>query len=421
MAEVITMPRLSDTMEIGKVIKWYKKIGDKVSEGDILAEIETDKAIQDFEVDVKGVILYIGVEQGENVKVDDIIAIIGEYDEDISSLISKKSNDIKNFSEKFELNICKKNLQEKVIDTSKEQISKIEQESEYKRICISPLAKKIATKKGVILNNIIGTGENGRIIKRDIEKYEFISSNIVIEKEKNSDNTTSSVILSKKQEVPHSSIRRITAKNLTKSKFTAPHYYVTMEIDMKESIQSRKIINKEFPNNKISFNDLIVKAISIALRDHSQINTSWTEDKIIYHSDINIGVAVATGEGLIVPVIFKTDQKSLYQISEEIKDKVLRSRDRKIQAKEIEGSTFTISNLGMFGVNSFTSIINYPNSCILSVGTITEKPIIKNNNIIISSIMKITLACDHRLIDGSIAGMFLQTCKKLLENPILML
>ncbi|AER40801.1 MAG: 2-oxo acid dehydrogenase subunit E2 [Flavobacteriales bacterium] len=371
MAEIIYMPKLSDTMEEGTVIKWNKKIGDKVSEGDILAEIETDKAIQDFEIDVSGVLLFIGVKEGEKTRVNEILAILGEEGEDISSLIKKS------FSLKKE---------EKIVLEKKEN-----------RVFISPLAKKMAKEIGMSTDKIKGSGDNSRIIKRDIEKT--------------SENNDQIIILS--------SIRKKIAENLTHSKFTAPHYYLFIEVNTEKMIHLRKNLNDKLPTEeKISFNDLLVKAVAKSLRKHPNVNTSWKEKEIIYHSNINVGVAVAIKEGLIVPVIKNTDQKSLLQISQEIKDKSLRSRLRKIKPEEMENSTFTVSNLGMYGIEFFTSIINLPNSSILSIGTIMEKPVVKDSKIEIGHVMKLTLSCDHRIIDGSTGSNFLQFLKNMLEDPM---
>ncbi|WP_185862633.1 dihydrolipoamide acetyltransferase family protein [Blattabacterium cuenoti] len=400
MAEIISMPQLSDTMEEGTVIKWNKKVGDKVSEGDILAEIETDKATQDFEIDVSGILLFIGVKEGEKTRVNDILAIIGKEGEDISHII-------KNSKEK----------KEKIKDENVEKIFSNENKKKNKdRIFISPLAKKMAKEIGISINQIKGSGDHGRIIKRDIETYEKtldvdVGNNRKIVYEKMDDRR---VILS--------SMRKKIAEHLTNSKFTAPHYYLIIEIDVEKMIQLRKDLNKKLSiEEKISFNDIIIKAVALSLKKNPNVNTSWKEEEIIYHSSINIGVAVAVKEGLIVPVIQNADQKSLLQISQEIKDKVLRSKSRKIKPEEIENSTFTVSNLGMYGIEFFTSIINIPNSSILSIGTITEKPIVKNSEIAIGYVMKVTLSCDHRIIDGSTGSNFLQHLKNLLEDPILIL
>ncbi|XCI75370.1 MAG: dihydrolipoamide acetyltransferase family protein [Flavobacteriales bacterium] len=423
MAEVISMPRLSDTMEEGTVVKWNKKVGDQVSEGDILAEIETDKAIQEFEIDISGTLLYIGVGEKQAAKVDDLLAIIGQAGEDISVLIHKGSQ-VKVSPGVIHSAIGSLDIPQQYIPYNPEDQAQntISQMNKNKRIFVSPLARKMAVERNIVLSEISGSGEHGRIVKRDVEQYEFIPAqhkavgqgvvpSIVPP-------LTPSLV---QREAPHSSMRKIITKRLIESKFTAPHYYLIMEIDMEQAIQSRQAINEKLSDAKVSFNDLVVKAAALALREHPPVNASWTEAKIIYHSDINIGVAVAVEDGLLVPVIQQTDQKSLSQISTEIKDKAGRARARKIQPQEMEDSTFTISNLGMFGIEFFTSIINQPNSCILSVGAIVEKSVVKDRNIVIGHTMKVTLACDHRIVDGARGSAFLQTFKQLLENPVLML
>ncbi|WP_185862079.1 dihydrolipoamide acetyltransferase family protein [Blattabacterium cuenoti] len=385
MAEIISMPQLSDTMEEGTVIKWNKKIGDEVSEGDILAEIETDKATQDFEIDVNGILLFIGVKEGEKTRVNDILAIIGEKGEDISHIISKS-----------------KKQEQKKINKEVKEINKDNKD----RIYISPLAKKMAISKGISIHNIKGSGEYGRIIKKDIESYEKIKFKEDFVNKKNA----------------HSSMRKRIAKHLTFSKFTAPHYYLFSEICMDKLIELRKNLNDKLSlEERISFNDLIIKSVAQSLKKNSNMNVSWNEEEVLFHSSINIGIAVAVKDGLIVPVIKNADKKSLLQISKEIKNKVLRSKSKKIQPEEIENSTFTVSNLGMYGIESFTSIINTPNSSILSVGSIMERPIIKNSKIEIGNIMKITLSCDHRIIDGAIASLYIHSLRKLLEDPITIL
>ncbi|WP_185872160.1 dihydrolipoamide acetyltransferase family protein [Blattabacterium cuenoti] len=381
MAEIISMPQLSDTMEEGTVIKWNKKIGDKVYEGDILAEIETDKATQDFEIDVSGILLFIGVKEGEKTRVNDILAIIGEEGEDINHLISKS-----------------KKIQ-------KEKKDKINKED---RIFISPLAKKMAKKIGISLSDINkGSGDYGRIIKKDIDKY--------YKKTKLKENKFH-------KKISHSSMRKKIAKHLTFSKFSAPHYYLFNEIHVDKLIEFRKKLNDKLSlEEKISFNDIIIKAVAQSLKKNPNMNVSWNEEEILFHSHIHIGIAVAIKDGLIVPVIKNSDQKSLLQISKEIKDKVFRSKSKKIQPEEIENSTFTVSNLGMYGIESFTSIINVPNSSILSIGSIMKRPIIKNSKIEIGNIMKITLSCDHRIIDGAIASNYIYSLKNYLEDPITIL
>ncbi|AWU43561.1 dihydrolipoamide acyltransferase [Blattabacterium sp. (Cryptocercus kyebangensis)] len=397
MAEIISMPQLSDTMEEGTVIKWNKKVGDKVSEGDILVEIETDKAIQDFETDVSGFLLFIGVKEGEKTRVNDMLAIIGEKDEDISSLIEKPNLLLKIEKEGH----LKK---EKKIDHYPEKKKKY-------RIFISPLAKKIAKEIGISINRIKGSGKNNRIVKRDIEAYEKKLNTIRKSKDKKEE-----------KKINISSIRKRISEHLIYSKFTAPHYYLFIEINAEKMIKLRKNLNDKLSTEeKISFNDIIIKAVAISLKKDPNINVSWKEEEILYHSYINIGIAVAIQDGLIVPVIKNADQKSLLQISQEIKDKVFRSKSRKIQPEELENSTFTVSNLGMYGIEFFTSIINLPNSSILSVGSITEKPIIKDSKIVIGNIMKVTLSCDHRIIDGATGSNFLSFLKKMLEDPMIIL
>jgi len=392
MAELITMPRLSDTMEEGTVIKWHKKVGEKISEGDLLAEIETDKAIQEFESEFNGYLLYLGVPEGKTAKVNSILAIIGESTKiDVNNILS---------------------LYETTTTTTNETKNDTTIPTKNERLLISPLAKIMAKQKSISLEDIKGSGTNGRIIKRDIEKYQ-------IEFTKKNNDTTSSRTAN---EVINSSIRKVIAKRLSESKFNAPHYYLMIDIDMKNSIKSRSIINKNLKEeDKISFNDIIIKAAALSLKDNPKINSSWKEDKTIYHRDINIGVAIAVEDGLLVPVIRDVDKKSLRQISLEVKEKSRKARDRKIYQEEMEGSTFTISNLGMFGIESFTSIINQPNSCILSVGAILEKPIITNGLVVSGNIMKLSLACDHRVVDGVIGSFYLQSIKKYLEDPINMI
>ncbi len=374
------MPQLSDTMKEGTVIKWNKKIGDKVSEGDILAEIETDKATQDFEIDVSGVLLFIGVQEGETARVNDVLAIIGKEGENISHIIS-------------ELQSSKK------------------QEQKKQEIFISPIAKKMAKKIGIPIEKIKGSGDNGRIIKRDIDFYEKSNLNLIKEIENE-----------KPVKIVHSSIRKKIAKHLTYSKFSAPHYYLFSEINADNLIKFRQNLNNKLSSEeKISFNDIIIKAVAQSLRKHPDMNVSWDDENVIMHSKIHIGIAVAIKDGLIVPVIKNADQKSLLEISKEIKDKALRSKSKKIQPEEIENSTFTVSNLGMYGIESFTSIINTPNTSILSVGSIIIRPIVKNYKIEIGNIMKITLSCDHRIIDGSKGSEYIYSLKNFLEDPITIL
>ena len=409
MAEYITMPRFSDTMEEGTVIKWHKTVGENILEGDLLASIESDKSIQELESEFNGYLLYIEIPEGKSAKVNSLIAIIGESKNlDIENIRSLYSNKKKNIIpiETYDSN-------------KKKNIIPIETYDSNKRLLISPLAKIMAKNQSISLEDIKGSGINGRIIKRDIENYQMeINKKIYatsIEK-------TLKVSILTSNEIINSSIRKVFAKRLAESKFTAPHYYLMISIDMKNSIKSRLILNKNLKvEEKITFNDLIIKAAALSLKINTKINSSWKNDKTIYHNNINIGVVVAVEDGLLVPVVKNADQKTLLQISLEVKDKARKARNSKISLEEMEDSTFTISNLGMFGIESFTSIINQPNSCILSVGAIIEKPIIKNGIVIIGNIMKISLACDHRLVDGNIGSTFLQGIKRFLEDPITML
>lgn len=408
MAELITMPRLSDTMTEGKVAKWHKNIGDKVKEGDVLAEIETDKAVQDFESEFDGVLLYIGVKEGNPAAVDSILAIIGKEGEDISQLING-------------VNISQSQDSENKNSSEKEEVTKIiVQKESQQRINISPLAKKIAAEKGIDITTIKGSGDHGRIVKRDVEGLQTTSRQVL----EVIDNTSSTInypdfMNIDNSETPNSQIRNIIAKRLAESKFTAPHYYLMVEVDMGSAIDARKEMN-EISETKISFNDIIIKAVALSLKKHKQINSSWAEDKIIHHGNVNIGVAVAIEDGLIVPVLKNADFMSFSQISTSVKDLASRAKNKGLKANEMEGSTFSISNLGMFGIESFTSIINQPNSCILSVGAILEKPIAKNGEIKAGHVMKLSLACDHRVVDGATGAQFLQTLKGYLEQPISM-
>ena len=408
MAELITMPRLSDTMTEGKVAKWHKNIGDKVKEGDVLAEIETDKAVQDFESEFDGVLLYIGVKEGDPAAVDSILAIIGKEGEDISQLINGA-------------NISQSQDSENKNSSEKEEVTKITTQKEsQQRVHISPLAKKIATEKGIDITTIKGSGDHGRIVKRDVEGQQETSHQVTETIGNISNSISNSAFINvDDSETPNSQIRNIIAKRLAESKFAAPHYYLMVEVDMGSAIDARKEMN-DISETKISFNDIIIKAVALSLKKHKQINSSWAEDKIIHHGNINIGVAVAIEDGLVVPVLKNVDFMSFSQISTSVKDLASRAKNKGLKANEMEGSTFSISNLGMFGIESFTSIINQPNSCILSVGAILEKPIVRNGEIKVGHIMKLSLACDHRVVDGATGAQFLQTLKGYLEQPISM-
>ena len=418
--EVISMPRLSDTMEEGTVATWLKNVGDKVEEGDILAEIETDKATMEFECFYEGTILYIGVQEGETAPVDSLLTIIGPEGSDVSAIIANGGASTSN-----EKAASPETKEEKVVEETKSSTLHNATNNSGRRIFASPLAKKIAADKGINLADINGSGENGRIIKKDVENY--IPSAAAVTPVETSQSESSQPIMSfvtageeKSEEVKNSQMRKAIAKSLGNSKFTAPHYYLNIEVDMSNAMASRKTINA-IPETKVSFNDMVVKACAMALQKHPQVNTSWTDNNTVFHSHIHVGVAVAVSEGLLVPVIKHTNQLSLTQIGATVRDLAGKARDKKIKVEEMQGSTFTVSNLGMFGIESFTSIINQPNSAILSVGAILEKPVVKEGQIVVGNTMKLTLACDHRTVDGAIGAQFLQTLKTFIENPVTML
>ncbi|MEM9680472.1 MAG: pyruvate dehydrogenase complex dihydrolipoamide acetyltransferase, partial [Bacteroidota bacterium] len=412
---VVTMPRLSDTMEEGTVATWLKKVGDAVEEGDILAEIETDKATMEFESFQSGTLLYVGLNEGESAKVDALLAIIGPEGTDVADLAKnyKVSGDAPVEEPKTALESVKVEAlpAPKAAEPAPQPVAVAE--STGGRIFASPLAKKMAEDKGINLSQVTGTGENGRIIKRDIES--FTPAAVA---------ATSSAPVAKFvpsgqedfDEVPNSNMRKAIAKNLAKSKFSAPHYYLNVEFDMDNAIAFRKQYNS-LPDTKISFNDMIVKACALALRQHPQVNSQWFDDKMRLNNHVHIGVAVAVPDGLVVPVVRFANEQSLPQIGAAVKDYASRARNKKLTLDEMEGSTFTISNLGMFGIESFTSIINQPNSAILSVGAIVQKPVVKDGQIVVGNTMKLTMACDHRTVDGATGAEFLQTLKGYIENP----
>lgn len=416
MAEIVKMPKLSDTMTEGVVAKWHKKVGDTVKEGDILAEIETDKATMEFESFYSGVLLHIGVEEGKGAPVDSVLAIIGQKDEDISKLISNTT--VNNTTSSVQPTIKTENVTaNQAVTESKETLSKpVTTVLPDGRIKASPLAKALAHERGIDLSQIQGSGDDGRIIKRDIENYQPKSSS-----------KTGGVSFVQPTfygelytDVPITNMRKVIARRLAESKFTAPHFYLTIEVNMESAIQARQLINKS-EELKISFNDLIIKAAAIALKKHPTINSSWMGDKIRINHQVNIGVAVAIDDGLVVPVIRNTDLKSIKNISAEVKMFITKAKEKKLLPTDMEGNTFTISNLGMFGIDEFTAIINPPDACILAVGGIREVPVVKNGQIVVGNIMKMTLSCDHRVVDGASGAAFLQTLKSYLENPILML
>ncbi|WP_213279183.1 dihydrolipoamide acetyltransferase family protein [Chryseobacterium indologenes] len=408
--EVITMPRLSDTMTEGKVAKWHKNVGDTVKEGDLLAEIETDKAVQDFESEFNGVLLKQGVEEGGAAPVDSILAIIGPAGTDVSAVGAPKAAAAS----------TEKPAEQKAEAKTEEKAAPAADASSSDRVAISPLAKKMAQDKGVDIHSVQGSGENGRIVKKDIENYQPAAKPAASAPAASAAPVAVSFVQGEDTETPNSQVRNIIAKRLSESKFSAPHYYLMVEINMDKAIEARKEINS-LPDTKISFNDMIIKATAIALRKHPQVNSSWAGDKIIHRGNINIGVAVAIPDGLVVPVLKNTDQMTYTQISASVKDMASRAKSKGLKANEMEGSTFSISNLGMFGIETFTSIINQPNSAILSVGAIIEKPIVKDGQIVVGNTMKLSLACDHRVVDGATGAQFLQTLRTYLESPLTLL
>jgi pyruvate dehydrogenase E2 component (dihydrolipoamide acetyltransferase) len=411
MAEIVTMPRLSDTMTEGTVAAWHKKVGDKVSEGDLLAEIETDKATMEFEAFQEGVLLYQGVGEGESAPVDAILAILGKEGEDIQELIKSGGNTEKpKAADKTEESTDQAG---KSAPTAEETTTSSKDASEDSRLKVSPLAKKMAADKGIDLKQVKGSGEGGRIVKRDIDNFKASDT-------PKSSAASMTIPQGETIDTPVSNMRKTIARRLAESKFTAPHFYLTLEIDMDAAIVARKAINAD-GNAKISFNDMVIKAAALALKKHPAVNSAWLGDKIRQYGYVNIGVAVAVEDGLLVPVVRNADFKGLQQINSEVKDYAEKARNKKLQPQDWEGNTFTISNLGMFGIEEFTAIINPPDACILAVGGIIEKPVVKNGQIVPGNRMKVTLSCDHRVVDGASGAAFLQTFKSYLEEPVRML
>ncbi len=421
--EIITMPRLSDTMTEGTVATWLKKEGDKVEEGDILAEIETDKATMEFESFYSGTLLKIGLVEGESAPVDAVLAILGPEGTDVSGLLENfkkggEPSDKKDKSSGEDKKEEKKTSEDSEKDESKSESKKetVSDKSESSstsnegRIIASPLAKRLAEEKGINLRMVKGSGENGRIVKSDIENYQPGASG---------GQAYTPVGTESFEEVKNSQMRKTIAKRLAESKFTAPEYYLTVEMDMDHAIAAREAINSN-PDVRISFNDMVVKACAMALRKHPQVNSQWTPDVTRIAKHIHIGVAVAVDEGLLVPVLKFADQMTFSQIGANVKDLAGKARNKKITPAEMEGSTFTVSNLGMFGITEFTSIINQPNSAILSVGAIVQKPVVKNGQIVVGNTMTVTLACDHRTVDGATGAKFMQTLRQYIENPVTM-
>jgi pyruvate dehydrogenase E2 component (dihydrolipoamide acetyltransferase) len=409
---IIRMPKLSDTMTEGVVAKWHKKVGDKVKNGELLADIETDKATMEFESFFDGVLLYVGAEAGKPAAIDSLLAIVGKGGEDVSKIVEyEKSAGSKKSEVKSQEPVSATTTKQTAVAEVKTQqpVKVAEHANTNGRIKASPLAKKIAKDKGIDLAVVHGSGDFGRIIKKDIEFFNPSVGKSIPAFVGTESFTDESV----------SQMRKVIAKRLVESVVNAPHFYLTMEIDMDHCIASREAINK-IQDIKISYNDIVIKACAAALRKHPKVNGAWMGDKIRYNHHIHIGMAVAVEDGLLVPVIRFADGKSLQEISAEAKDFGKRAKEKKLQPKDWEGNTFTVSNLGMFGIDEFTSIINTPEACILAVGGIKQVPVVKNGVIVPGNIMKITLSCDHRVVDGATGAAFLQTLKVFLENPVTM-
>ncbi|CAM3632895.1 pyruvate dehydrogenase complex dihydrolipoamide acetyltransferase [Flavobacterium chungbukense] len=422
---VVTMPRLSDTMTEGTVATWLKKVGDTVAEGDILAEIETDKATMEFESFNAGTLLYIGIQEGSTAPVDSLLAIIGPAGTDIAGIAE-------NYTAGGAAPAAEASgpaSEETKAAPAAEKAPEATAETSNGRILASPLAKKIASDKGISLNQVKGSGENGRIVKSDIENFTpaaqgQAAASAPAAKQEASAPAAPKVFVPAgevyTEEIKNSQMRKIIAKRLAESLFTAPHYNLVIEVSMDEAMQARAAINS-VPDTKVSFNDMVIKACALALKKHPKINSQWKEDAIIINHHVNIGVAVAVEDGLVVPVLKFTDAMSLSQIGGSVRDLAGRAKNKKLGPQEMEGSTFTVSNLGMFGITEFNSIINQPNSAILSVGAIVEKPVVKNGQIVVGNTMMLSLACDHRTIDGATGAQFLQTLKQYIESPVTML
>lgn len=430
MAEVVLMPKMSDTMTEGVVAKWHKNIGDKIKSGELVAEIETDKATMEFESYQEGVLLYKGVEEGKAAAVNGILAIVGKEGEDYKPLLEAELAKQKAIS-KPEAKQEEKPKPEPVATSApvKKQesasvaapaptVSKpvpVPSGNGDGRMKVSPLAKKLAGEKGIDLSRVAGSGEHGRIVKRDIDWYKpgsFVASSSAA--------MPDAITTETFEEVAVSQMRKTIARRLAESKFTAPHFYLTIEIDMDAAIAARESIVNVL-GVKISFNDLVLKACAVALRQHPKVNSSWQGDTIRINHHVNIGVAVAVEEGLLVPVVRFADSKPLSTINAEVKDFAKKAKEKKLQPSDWEGNTFTISNLGMFGIEEFTAIINPPDACILAVGGIMQKPVVKNGNVVAGNVMKVTLSCDHRVVDGASGAAFLNTVKGFLENPVVLL
>lgn len=418
MAEVILMPRLSDTMTEGVIAGWNKNVGDTVKKGDVLAEIETDKATMELESYKNGKLLYQGAKKGEKIAVNDLLCIIGEEGKvDVNAVVA---------AAKGGGGAAAAPAASQAADASQpaaqpaETAAQPEASTTNGRVKASPLAKKLAAEKGIDINKVNGSGDGGRIIKSDVDNYKPAAAAQAPAAKASSATSQAPAGVVSFDEVPVSQMRKVIAKRLAESKFTAPHFYVTIAIDMDAAVASRAKLN-EVSKVKISFNDLVLKACAVALKQHPAVNSSWLGDKIRVNHHVNIGVAVAVEDGLLVPVVRFADTKSLSQIAAEVKEAAQKAKDKKLQPADWEGNTFTISNLGMFGVDEFTAIINPPDACILAIGGISQVPVVKNGAIVPGNVMKVTLSCDHRVVDGATGAAFLQTLKSLLEEPLRML
>tara|TARA_B100001287_G_C22684946_1_gene532756 strand:+ start:1220 stop:2491 length:1272 start_codon:yes stop_codon:yes gene_type:complete len=422
MAEIVYMPKLSDTMTEGVVAAWNKNVGEEVKEGEILAEIETDKATMEFESFYDGVLLHIGVETGNAAPVNSVLAVIGAKDEDIAEILKnagtgESTADVAAPIEEKETEVPITNTKLAPIPDSPPSpvVNPSNSPGANDKIFASPLAKKLANEKGIDLNTIQGSGDNGRIIKRDIDHYIPFTplapkaqfSSAPVGTESYTDETVSQM-------------RKTIARRLADSKFTAPHFYLTLDIDMDSAIAARKAINA-MEGVKVSFNDMVVKSVAHSLKKNPNVNSAWMGDVIRRNDHVHIGVAVAVEDGLLVPVIKFADTKGLMQISAEVKEFAQKAKDKKLQPSDWEGNTFTISNLGMFGIETFTAIVNPPDSCILAIGGIKQVPVVKDGALVPGNIMKVTLSCDHRVVDGATGAAFLQDFKQFLENPVSML
>ena len=436
MAEIVRMPKMSDTMTEGVVAKWHKNVGDKIKSGDLVAEIETDKATMEFESYQEGVLLYRGVEEGKGAPVDGILAILGKEGEDYKSLLDEeKAKQVKTTANTPEKKTEEKetknpaetqNAIRQLADKTPNEIPLVQQQkpvvirSEQSTVAnvatglkASPLARRLAGEKGIDLGKVMGSGDQGRIVKRDID---WFKPGMVM----NGGGFGNAVKEEGYDEISVSQMRKTIAKRLSESKFTSPHFYLTIEIDMDNTISARESINS-VTGSKISYNDFVIKAASVALRQHPKVNSSWKGDTIRFNHHIHIGVAVAVEEGLLVPVVRFADSKTLREINSEVKTFAQKAKDKKLQPADWEGNTFTISNLGMFGIEEFTAIINPPDACILAIGGIMQKPVVKNNTVVPGNVMKVTMSCDHRAVDGVTGADFLRTFKGLMENPVILL